>query len=73
VSQYKVQVRTVCSGTFHKLGRCWLRRRLGRAVGVGRARRSQRMKLETWGSRDTMNFNEILYQNVQASPYLRNL
>jgi hypothetical protein len=31
------------------------------------------MKLETWGSRDTMNFNEILYQNVQASPYLRNL
>ena len=30
-------------------------------------------RLESFGNKDTMNFNEILYQNVQASQYLKNL
>ena len=30
-------------------------------------------RLESFGNKETMNFNEILYQNVQASQYLKNL
>ncbi|GBC02459.1 hypothetical protein RclHR1_04640002 [Rhizophagus clarus] len=33
----------------------------------------QSNKLETWGSETTMNLNNILYQNIQASPYFKHL
>ncbi|CAG8556352.1 3169_t:CDS:2 [Diversispora eburnea] len=33
----------------------------------------QSNKLETWGSETTMNLTNILYQNIQASPYFKQL
>ncbi|KAK9694694.1 PRP38 pre-mRNA processing factor 38 domain-containing protein B [Basidiobolus ranarum] len=30
-------------------------------------------KLETWGNETTMNLNNIVFQNVQASPYFKSL
>ncbi|CAI2183395.1 8547_t:CDS:2 [Funneliformis geosporum] len=33
----------------------------------------QSNKLETWGNEMTMNLNNILYQNIQASPYFKQL
>ncbi|CAG8717459.1 5479_t:CDS:10, partial [Cetraspora pellucida] len=33
----------------------------------------QSNKLETWGNETTMNLNNILYQNIQASPYFKQL
>ncbi|RIB02197.1 PRP38 family-domain-containing protein [Gigaspora rosea] len=33
----------------------------------------QSNKLETWGNEATMNLNNILYQNIQASPYFKQL